>query len=283
MRKLSEAWLATLVEWRYSKEQILEAYLNEIYLGQRGGLAIRGVGAAARAYFRKEIHQLTPARPRSSPAWCARPTRYSPVVDPERARERRDVVLARMRELGMLTAADFERARSEPVRAAAGRRPRPARAVLHRLRAARARAALRRRRRSAASVDHDSTSRCSASPRRRWPRPRPAGDALRRGCAARAARAAAGRAGRARSGHRRDPRPGRRARLPGEPVQPRRAGAAPAGLRLQAVRLPGGARARATAPALHRRLDRGGLADHAQRWDGKPGARATTRTATRGG
>ena len=54
-----QAWLATLVEWRYSKSQILEAYLNEIYLGQRGSLAIRGVGAACRAYFAKEAHQLT--------------------------------------------------------------------------------------------------------------------------------------------------------------------------------------------------------------------------------
>src|SRR5882724_7034777 len=60
-RKLNEAWLATLVDWRYSKPQILEAYLNEIYLGQRGGLAVRGVGAAARAYFGKDIHQVSPA------------------------------------------------------------------------------------------------------------------------------------------------------------------------------------------------------------------------------
>src|SRR5207253_1221812 len=45
-RKVREAWLATVIEWRYSKEQILEAYLNEIYLGQRGSLAIRGVSAA---------------------------------------------------------------------------------------------------------------------------------------------------------------------------------------------------------------------------------------------
>src|SRR5207245_4786826 len=58
-RKLREAWLAALVESRYSKERILEAYLNEIYLGQRGPIAIRGVGAATRAYFGKEVHQLT--------------------------------------------------------------------------------------------------------------------------------------------------------------------------------------------------------------------------------
>ncbi len=50
-RKLHEAWLSAVIEWRYSKEQILEAYLNEIYLGQTGGIAVRGVGAAARVHL----------------------------------------------------------------------------------------------------------------------------------------------------------------------------------------------------------------------------------------
>jgi penicillin-binding protein 1B len=115
-RKLNEAWLATLVEWRYSKAQILEAYLNEIYLGQRGGLAVRGVGAAARVYFRKEIHQLTPAEAALLAGMVRAPNSYSPTVDPERARGRRDVVLTRMRELGMLSEADYKTARAETVR-----------------------------------------------------------------------------------------------------------------------------------------------------------------------
>jgi penicillin-binding protein 1B len=115
-RKVNEAWLATLVEWRYSKEQILEAYLNEIYMGQRSGLAVRGVGAAARVYFRKEIHQLTPAEAALLAGMVRAPNSYSPVVDPDRARARRDVVLARMRELGMLSEADLKAARAEPVR-----------------------------------------------------------------------------------------------------------------------------------------------------------------------
>ncbi len=116
LRKVNEAWLATLVEARYSKQQILEAYLNEIYLGQRGGLAVRGVGAAARVYFRKEIHQLTPAEAALLAGMVRAPNSYSPVVNPERARARRDVVLARMRELGTLSASDFEAARAQPVR-----------------------------------------------------------------------------------------------------------------------------------------------------------------------
>jgi penicillin-binding protein 1B len=128
VRKLREAWLAMLLEWRYSKQQILESYLNEVYLGQRGGLAVRGVGAAARAYFRKEVHQLTPAEAALVAGMVRAPNSYSPVVNPERARARRDVVLTRMRELGTLSAADWEAARSQPVRvppAAATAQPAP--------------------------------------------------------------------------------------------------------------------------------------------------------------
>jgi penicillin-binding protein 1B len=115
-RKASEAWLATLVEWRYAKPQILEAYLNEIYLGQRNGRAIRGIGAAARAYFRKEIHQVTPAEAALLAGMIRGPNSYSPAVNPERARARRDVVLTRMRELGSLSPADWQTAHAEPVR-----------------------------------------------------------------------------------------------------------------------------------------------------------------------
>ncbi len=116
LRKVREAWLAVLVEWRYSKDQILEAYLNEIYLGQRGPIAVRGVGAAAREYFGKEIHQLTPGDAALLAATIRAPNSYSPAVNPERARDRRDTVLGRMRELGMIAPAEYERARREPVR-----------------------------------------------------------------------------------------------------------------------------------------------------------------------
>jgi penicillin-binding protein 1B len=117
LRKLQEAWLALLVECFYSKDQILEAYLNEIYLGQRGSQAIRGVGAAARAYFGKEAHQLTAGEAAIIAGMVRAPNTYSPAVSPARARERRDAVLARMRQLGMLDARRYERARREPVRA----------------------------------------------------------------------------------------------------------------------------------------------------------------------
>src|SRR5207244_12594083 len=83
MRKVREAWLATLVDWRYTKEQILEAYLNELYLGQHGPFAIRGVGAAARTYFGKEVHQLTLAESALIAGLARAPNSYSPVVNPE--------------------------------------------------------------------------------------------------------------------------------------------------------------------------------------------------------
>ena len=114
-RKLREAWLAALVESRYSKERILEAYLNEIYLGQRGPIAIRGVGSASRAYFGKEVHQLTTPEAALIAAIIRGPNIYSPAVDPDRAREHRNVVLARMRDLKMITSDEFERARRTPV------------------------------------------------------------------------------------------------------------------------------------------------------------------------
>ena len=114
-RKLREAWLAALIESRYSKERILEAYLNEIYLGQRGPIALRGVGAASRAYFGKEVHQLTTPEAALIAAIIRGPNIYSPAVDPDRAREHRNTVLAQMRDLKMIAPDEYERARRAPV------------------------------------------------------------------------------------------------------------------------------------------------------------------------
>src|SRR4029077_7085977 len=82
-RKLNEAFLSTAVEWRYSKDQILEAYLNEIYLGQAGGAAVRGVGAASRAYFGKEVHQLTLPEAALLAGMIRGPNSYSPNTNPD--------------------------------------------------------------------------------------------------------------------------------------------------------------------------------------------------------
>ena len=115
-RKVRETWLATLLEWRYSKDQILEAYLNDLYLGQRGTFAIRGVGGAARAYFGKDVRELTLAQAALLAGMARAPNSYSPALNPERARERRNLVLARMRDLGMIGDVECQAARAQPVR-----------------------------------------------------------------------------------------------------------------------------------------------------------------------
>ena len=115
-RKVREAWLATLLEWRYSKDRILEAYLNELYLGQQGSMAIRGVGTAARAYFSKDTRQLTLGEAALLAGMARGPNNYSPILNPGRARERRDTVLARMRDLGKIAETEYRAASREPVR-----------------------------------------------------------------------------------------------------------------------------------------------------------------------
>ncbi|HEV8599273.1 MAG TPA: transglycosylase domain-containing protein [Gemmatimonadales bacterium] len=96
VRKLREAALALALEARYSKARILEAYLNEIYLGQDGGRAIHGVGAAARYYFGKEARGLGLAESALLAGMIRAPNRTAPTRNPESARQRRDLVLRLM-------------------------------------------------------------------------------------------------------------------------------------------------------------------------------------------
>jgi penicillin-binding protein 1B len=97
-RKLREAPRALLLELRCSKQEILEAYLNEIYLGQNGALAIHGVERGAQHWFGKSVHELTLAESALLAALIPAPNRYSPLRHPERAKKRRDLVLRLMRE-----------------------------------------------------------------------------------------------------------------------------------------------------------------------------------------
>jgi penicillin-binding protein 1B len=118
-RKLQEAVMAVLVELRYDKDQILEAYLNEIYLGQRGSTAVHGVGEAARLYFGKRARDLTLAESALLAAIIQSPNGISPHRAPERATQRRDLVLGLMHDQGRIEAGDLERARAEPLQLAA--------------------------------------------------------------------------------------------------------------------------------------------------------------------
>ncbi|KAB2955212.1 MAG: PBP1A family penicillin-binding protein, partial [Thermoanaerobaculia bacterium] len=102
-RKMREAMLAIFLEWRYSKEQILEAYLNQIYWGRSGAANLIGVGAAARAYFGKPVEELDLAEGALLAALIRAPAEYSPFRRAEAARARRDLVLRRLAELDWIT------------------------------------------------------------------------------------------------------------------------------------------------------------------------------------
>jgi len=111
-RKLTEAVMAVLVEARYTKPQILEAYLNEIYMGRRGSTAIHGVGEASRFFFGKRVSDLALDESALLAAVIQSPNALSPHRHPERARRRRDLVLELMESQGRVAVEDAERARA---------------------------------------------------------------------------------------------------------------------------------------------------------------------------
>lgn len=114
-RKVREMVLALLVDWRYSKPAILNAYLNEIYWGEWNGINVMGVGAAADAYFGKEASRLTLCEAALLAGMIQSPGTYDPGRHPERARQRRDWVLGRMREHEWLDDARLAAATGEPL------------------------------------------------------------------------------------------------------------------------------------------------------------------------
>ena len=116
-RKATEAMLALALEAEHDKREILQAYLNAVYLGHAHGLAVHGVGAAARAWFSKPAQRLTLAEAAALAAMIQGPNRLSPVSDAGALRQRRDWVLSRMAELGWAPEAEVARARSRPVEA----------------------------------------------------------------------------------------------------------------------------------------------------------------------
>ena len=115
-RKIKEAALAIGLEATLSKQEILEQYLNEVYLGQRGIYEVRGMTAASRYYLGKEPGALRPAEVALLVGLIRSPNTVSPLVSLRRARERRNLVLRRLREERRLSDADYGRALREPVR-----------------------------------------------------------------------------------------------------------------------------------------------------------------------
>jgi penicillin-binding protein 1B len=110
-RKLLEAYLAIILENRASKEQILELYLNDVYLGQRGSFGINGVGQGAQVFFGKDVKNLVAAEAALMAAVIRSPNGSSPFRDPKEAKSRRDVVLTQMAETGVITSDEAERAK----------------------------------------------------------------------------------------------------------------------------------------------------------------------------
>ena len=114
-RKLQEAVMALIVELRYGKDEILECYLNEIYMGQRGSTEVHGVGEASRLYFGKSVRELTLAESATLAAVIPGPNRLSPFDQTERAKARRNLVLDLMLEQGRIDAAAHDAAVAEPL------------------------------------------------------------------------------------------------------------------------------------------------------------------------
>ncbi len=112
-RKLNEIFLALKIEQQLSKDQILELYLNKIYLGNRA----YGVAAAAQVYYGKPMESLSLAQLAMIAGLPKAPSRYNPVINPSRALIRRDYVLGRMLDLGYITESDIRFARVQPATA----------------------------------------------------------------------------------------------------------------------------------------------------------------------
>lgn len=111
-RKLNEIVLAYKIEDALTKDQILELYMNQIYLGQRS----YGFSSAARSYFGKRLDQLTIAETAMLAGLPQNPARHNPAVNPKRAKLRQEQVLRRLRDLGDIDEAQYAQAVAEPLR-----------------------------------------------------------------------------------------------------------------------------------------------------------------------
>lgn len=116
VRKFKEALAALVLEAKYKKTEILESYLNEIYLGQAGFVSIYGVSEAAHRLFGKSLQELRVEEIALIAALIKGPNTYAPTKHPVLARQRRDVVLRRLREVGLLTEDAWTLAINQPMR-----------------------------------------------------------------------------------------------------------------------------------------------------------------------
>jgi len=114
-RKFKEALMALIIEARYSKDQLLEAYINEVYLGQHYANGIYGFGLSAKFYFGKTLAALNNAQIALLIAQVKGPSYYDPWRHPTRAKTRRDLILRLMFEQNLLSVQEFEQAVTAPL------------------------------------------------------------------------------------------------------------------------------------------------------------------------
>jgi penicillin-binding protein 1B len=118
-RKLNEALLSLIIEARYDKKRILEAYVNEVFLGQQGGQAVHGFAAASEFYFGHDLHGLDAADIALLVGMVQGPSLYDPRRNPEGALARRNIVLGVFRDTGLIDAASSASASKQPIGTAA--------------------------------------------------------------------------------------------------------------------------------------------------------------------
>ncbi len=119
-RKLNEAYMALLLDWRYDKDEILTAYANEVYLGQDGDRAVHGFGLASRFYFDSEVDELDIPQTAMLVAMLKGPSEFNPKRRPERVLERRNLVIDLMAHHRIISLAEAEQAKQAPLRLAEG-------------------------------------------------------------------------------------------------------------------------------------------------------------------
>ena len=114
-RKFKEILFALLLEMRYDKRTILEAYFNQVDLGQRGAQSIKGVAAASEFWFGKQLQDLSTEQVAMLIGLVKGPSWYNPRRNPERATERRNFVLGEMHETGLIDDKEYQRALKAPL------------------------------------------------------------------------------------------------------------------------------------------------------------------------
>jgi len=122
LRKFNEAVMAISLEARFSKAEILEAYLNDVFLGQRGNRAIHGFGRAAEYYFGLPVDSLSSDQIALLVGMVRGASWYHPIRNPQRARARRNLVLGMFRDTGLIDSAEYRRAIERPLGAEVGNR-----------------------------------------------------------------------------------------------------------------------------------------------------------------